>query len=107
MPEPSDVLIARALAEPERLVVHDPAYARGAQNLGRLLRKTQELLLGGGTAEEALWELWNGTNWPHRLHSAALRGGAAGRNADRDLTPSARSSTPPPAPRSAPAGAAP
>ncbi|WP_254792831.1 UrvD/REP family ATP-dependent DNA helicase, partial [Streptomyces sp. CC77] len=85
VPEPSDVLIARALAEPERLVVHDPAYARGAQNLGRLLRKTQELLLGGGTAEEALWELWNGTTWPHRLHSAALRGGAAGRNADRDL----------------------
>ncbi|MDT3396971.1 ATP-dependent DNA helicase [Streptomyces sp. B1866] len=85
VPRPSDVLAAEALAEPERLVAHDPAYARGAQRLGPLLRKTRELLAGGGTAEEALWELWNGTPWPGRLERAAHRGGAAGRNADRDL----------------------
>ncbi|WP_029553337.1 ATP-dependent DNA helicase [Streptomyces somaliensis] len=84
-PPPSDVLLARALAEPERLVAHDPAYARGAQHLGRLLRETRDLLALGGTAEEALWHLWNGTGWPNRLHRAALRGGPAGRNADRDL----------------------
>ncbi|WP_405601790.1 ATP-dependent helicase [Streptomyces sp. NBC_01410] len=85
IPPPSDELLARALAEPERLVAHDPAYARGAQRLGALLRKARELLEGGGTAEEALWELWAGTPWPQRLERAALRGGAAGRNADRDL----------------------
>lgn len=85
VPAPSDELIARALAEPERLVAHDPAYARGAQRLGALLRKARELLAGGGTAEEALWELWDGTTWPTRLERAARRGGAAGRNADRDL----------------------
>ncbi|WP_338672821.1 ATP-dependent DNA helicase [Streptomyces sp. SCSIO 30461] len=85
VPAPSSSLIARALAEPERLTAHDPAYARGAQQLGALLRKARELLEGGGTAEEALWELWNGTNWPQRLQRASLRGGAAGRNADRDL----------------------
>ncbi|MFG2328879.1 ATP-dependent helicase [Streptomyces sp. NPDC048604] len=85
VPAPSDVLLARALAEPERLVAHDPAYARGAQRLGDLLRRARELLAGGGTAEEALWLLWNGTPWPGRLERAALRGGAAGRNADRDL----------------------
>ncbi|MFJ2740433.1 UvrD-helicase domain-containing protein [Streptomyces sp. NPDC087440] len=85
VPPPSDVLLARALAEPERLVAHDPAYARGAQHLGALLRKARERLAGGGTAEEALWELWSGTGWPGRLERAALRGGAAGRNADRDL----------------------
>lgn len=84
-PPPSDALLARALAEPERLVAHDPAYARGAQHLGRLLRETRDLLALGGTAEEALWHLWNGTGWPNRLHRAALRGGPAGRNADRDL----------------------
>ena len=39
----------------ERLVAHDPAYARGAQRLGALLRKARERLAGGGTAEEALW----------------------------------------------------
>ncbi|MBR7677828.1 ATP-dependent helicase, partial [Streptomyces daliensis] len=85
VPRPSDELLAEALAEPERLVAHDPSYARGAQRLGLLLRKAGELLTGGGTAEEALWELWHGTPWPQRLERAALRGGAAGRNADRDL----------------------
>ncbi|MFJ5058397.1 ATP-dependent helicase [Streptomyces nigra] len=85
LPPPSDDLLARALAEPERLTVHDPAYARGAQRLGALLRKARERLAGGGTAEEALWDLWEGTPWPTRLERAARRGGAAGRNADRDL----------------------
>ncbi|MFE2843776.1 ATP-dependent helicase [Streptomyces scopuliridis] len=85
VPAASDALLARALAEPERLVAHDPAYARGAQRLGALLRKARELLEGGGTAEEALWELWDGTAWPGRLERSALRGGAGGRNADRDL----------------------
>ncbi|MFD4246703.1 UvrD-helicase domain-containing protein [Streptomyces sp. NPDC058525] len=85
VPAPSDVLLARALAEPERLTAHDPAFARGAQRLGLLLRKARELLQGGGTAEEALWTLWDGTPWPQRLERSARRGGAAGRNADRDL----------------------
>lgn len=85
VPPPSDGLLTRALAEPERLVAHDPTYARGAQRLGALLRKARERLAGGGTAEEALWDLWQGTPWPGRLERAALRGGAAGRNADRDL----------------------
>ncbi|WP_344368915.1 ATP-dependent helicase, partial [Streptomyces indiaensis] len=63
LPPPSDVLLAQALAEPERLAVHDPTYARGAQRLGALLRKARERLAGGGTAEEALWDLWDGTPW--------------------------------------------
>ncbi|MEU6305264.1 ATP-dependent helicase [Streptomyces chartreusis] len=85
LPPPSDDLLARALAEPERLAVHDPTYARGAQRLGALLRKARERLASGGTAEEALWDLWEGTPWPARLERTARRGGAAGRNADRDL----------------------
>nr|WP_202497425.1 ATP-dependent DNA helicase [Streptomyces sp. SID5469] len=86
VPPPSDELLARALAEPERLVAHDPAYARGAQRLGVLLRKARERLAGGrARRRRALWELWDGTPWPQRLARAARRGGAAGRNADRDL----------------------
>ncbi|MFE9255518.1 ATP-dependent helicase [Streptomyces sp. NPDC006879] len=84
-PAPSDVLIARALAEPERLVAHDSAYAQAAHRLGLLLRQTREVLAGGGTAEDALWVLWDGTSWPGRLERNARRGGPAGRNADRDL----------------------
>ncbi|WP_369201863.1 ATP-dependent helicase [Streptomyces sp. PU-14G] len=96
VPRPSDVLLAEALAEPERLVAHTPQSltasaapqgrsVEGAHSLGLLLRKTRELLAGGGTAEEALWTLWMGTSWPDRLERAARRGGAGGRNADRDL----------------------
>ncbi|MFI8926110.1 ATP-dependent helicase [Streptomyces sp. NPDC053474] len=85
LPPPSDELLARALAEPERLVAHDPSYAKGAQRLGELIGRARACLAGGGTAEQALWELWDGTPWPRRLERAALRGGAAGRNADRDL----------------------
>ncbi|MEU4120058.1 ATP-dependent DNA helicase [Kitasatospora sp. NPDC028055] len=85
-PRPAGVLIREALAEPERLVALDPATARRARDLGTLLRKVRELLAGGCTAEEALWELWDGSRrWRERLERAALRGGAAGRNADRDL----------------------
>lgn len=85
LPPPSDELLARALAEPERLVAHDATYARGAQRLGALLGKVRERLAGGGTVEEALWDVWHGTPWPARLERATRRGGAAGRNADRDL----------------------
>ncbi|MFI6443176.1 ATP-dependent helicase [Kitasatospora sp. NPDC050543] len=83
---PAQELIREALAEPERLVAMDPGYARRARDLGVLLRKVRELLAGGGTAEEALWALWDGSQrWRERLERSALRGGAAGRNADRDL----------------------
>ena len=93
VPRPSDELLAEALAQPERLVAHEPSatapggpgHARGAQRLGLLLRQVRELLAGGGTAEQALWLLWDGTPWPHRLERTARRGGPAGRNADRDL----------------------
>ncbi|GAA3030657.1 ATP-dependent DNA helicase [Streptomyces lactacystinicus] len=86
VPRPAAELIREALAEPERLVALDPAHARRARDLGTLLRKVREQLAGGCTAEEALWELWDGSRrWRERLERAALRGGAAGRNADRDL----------------------
>ncbi|MGF1429969.1 ATP-dependent helicase [Kitasatospora sp. LaBMicrA B282] len=83
---PSDELVREALAHPEQLVTLDLPPARRARELGLLLRKVRELLAGGGTAEEALWELWDGSpRWRERLERAALRGGAVGRNADRDL----------------------
>ncbi|MEE1784872.1 ATP-dependent DNA helicase [Streptomyces sp. SP17BM10] len=85
-PRPAGELLREALAEPERLVALDPAHARRARDLGTLLRKVREALAGGCTAEDALWALWEGSRrWRERLERAALRGGAAGRNADRDL----------------------
>ncbi|MFF1793239.1 ATP-dependent helicase [Kitasatospora sp. NPDC058263] len=86
VPRAAEELIREALAEPERLIALDPSHARRARDLGTLLRKVRERLAGGCTAEDALWELWDGSRrWRERLERAALRGGAAGRNADRDL----------------------
>ncbi|MDH6135108.1 superfamily I DNA/RNA helicase/RecB family exonuclease [Kitasatospora sp. MAA4] len=82
----ADELVREALAEPGRLVAMDPGYARRARDLGFLLRKVREHLIGGGTAEEALWLLWDGSpRWRERLERSALRSGTVGRNADRDL----------------------
>ncbi|NUU21222.1 MAG: ATP-dependent helicase, partial [Streptomycetaceae bacterium] len=82
---PSAELIRDALAHPEQLIAIDPQVGVGAYRLGRLLQKAREILDAGGTTEAALWELWHGTPWPARLERAVLRGGPAGRNADRDL----------------------
>ncbi|MEY9936003.1 ATP-dependent helicase [Streptacidiphilus sp. MAP5-3] len=82
----AELLIREALAEPERLVLLAGQPARRARELGLLLRKVRELLLSGVSAEEALWALWEASSsWRERLERGALRGGAAGRNADRDL----------------------
>ncbi|GAA4949847.1 hypothetical protein GCM10023205_07990 [Yinghuangia aomiensis] len=78
-------LVREALAHPEQLVAVDERVGRGAYRLGRLIEAARAVLDGGGTTEAALWELWQGTPWPARLERSVLRGGAAGRNADRDL----------------------
>jgi RecB family exonuclease len=50
-----------------------------------LLQRGRTHLDGGGTAEEVLWTLWEGTRWPQRLRSAIEAGGGAARHAHRDL----------------------
>ncbi|KWX04205.1 helicase UvrD [Carbonactinospora thermoautotrophica] len=85
MPRPAAELIREALAEPERLVAIEDESAAKVAELGRLLQRTRAVLAEGGTAEEALWEIWSGTRWPERLAAASRRGGPAGRKADRDL----------------------
>ncbi|WP_436773515.1 ATP-dependent helicase [Yinghuangia sp. YIM S09857] len=82
---PSAELIRDALAHPEQLVAVDAQIGAGAYRLGMLIAKARAILDAGGTTEAALWELWHGTPWPARLERAVLRGGSAGRNADRDL----------------------
>ncbi|WP_366937651.1 ATP-dependent DNA helicase [uncultured Corynebacterium sp.] len=40
---------------------------------------------GGGSIEDCLWAVWDATGLATRLQAAALRGGATGSQADRDL----------------------
>lgn len=58
-----------------------------ARALGRLLGRAAEMVASGAQAEEVLWTLWQGTDWPRRLRETALhRGRLDGADrADRDL----------------------
>jgi superfamily I DNA/RNA helicase/RecB family exonuclease len=59
--------------------------AVAARGLHSLLRATADALAGDATAEDALWQLWSGTDWPGRLRRAVESGGGAARRAHRDL----------------------
>lgn len=61
------------------------AVLRRAATLARLLLRIEELVIGGASAEEALWALWSGTTWPQRLRTRAMSGGEESRRANRDL----------------------
>lgn len=90
LPPLSDELIQLALREPERFaecaeLVGDSPELRAGQRLAELLQRVEQAVQRGGTAEEALWTLWAGTDWPLRLRAEADAGGDLTRRADRDL----------------------
>jgi superfamily I DNA/RNA helicase/RecB family exonuclease len=80
-------------AELVRAAVLDPTFidgltsgaARKAAKLTRLLASAREQLDAQATAEEVLWALWSGTDWPGRLRRAATSGGPGALMAHRDL----------------------
>jgi superfamily I DNA/RNA helicase/RecB family exonuclease len=83
LPAPSAELVREALADPRLLLPVDPRTARPVERLAALIDRARAALAEG--PEAALWELWSGSPWPHRLEAASLAGGAQGRSADRDL----------------------
>ena len=84
-PRPSLELIAESIREPERLVAHGNGVASGARRLVTLLAAAREELSATGSAEMALWAVWERSGWPRRLAAAARTGGQEARAADRDL----------------------
>ncbi|HWU20098.1 MAG TPA: ATP-dependent DNA helicase [Nocardioides sp.] len=77
---------AEAIAE----VLADASLLEGVEGEGAdrirafagLVAAGREVLDQGGSVEEVLWELWDGTSWPRRLRAAAEAGN---RHAHRDL----------------------
>ncbi len=84
-PVPSAEALRDALAQPARLVAADQRVAGRVRALGLLLARVGTLLAEGGAAQDALWLLWEGTDWSARLQRSSDEGGASGRAADRDL----------------------
>ncbi len=86
LPRRSPELVRDALVDPSRLdEVPDAAEMAAVRRLAHLLHRTAALIDDGATAEEALWQLWIGTDWPERLRLEARSGGDPGRRANRDL----------------------
>lgn len=71
LPDFGDLLTEREVAVLERV--------RGVLGAG------VEQAAAGASVEEILWAMWNATGLAERLQAAALRGGATGSQADRDL----------------------
>jgi superfamily I DNA/RNA helicase/RecB family exonuclease len=84
-PRPSPVLLRDMLLDPSALDGLPGRPVTRARALADLLRTARERLDAGGTAEEVLWVLWSGTDWPQRLRRTVEHGGAAARLAHRDL----------------------
>ncbi len=85
MPLTSRELVRRAVLWDGFLDDLDGPETTGVRALHTLLRSTADALAADGTAEEALWHLWSGTDWPGRLRRAVELGGGAARRAHRDL----------------------
>ena len=77
-PRPSAELLREALLDPDaaRRRRRERGAAKAA-GLAALLRAAARALDAGGTAEEVLWPLWAGTDWPRRLRRGVDRGGQA------------------------------
>ncbi|HEU0089621.1 MAG TPA: ATP-dependent DNA helicase [Pseudonocardiaceae bacterium] len=82
----SGTLLVDALApDADQLVALDERTAAPARRLARLLATAARAAQGGGTAEQVLWQVWQASGLARRWADAALRGGPAGAQADRDL----------------------
>ncbi|MCX6400983.1 MAG: ATP-dependent DNA helicase [Propionibacteriales bacterium] len=63
----------------------DTPEAGQARALAMLLARARADLDAGASAEDLLWTVWSGTNWPQRLRRYVEAGGGSARRAHRDL----------------------
>ena len=88
-PRPSRLLVAEALADPSALAAPpgtpEAEAVAAARRLAGLLRRAAEQIAAGDPAEQVLWTLWDGTDWPARLQRQSEAGGDGALQADHDL----------------------
>ncbi|MBG0833402.1 ATP-dependent helicase [Planomonospora sp. ID67723] len=84
-PRSSGELLVAALKDARELVLVEPHIALPAERLARLIAAASEAVRQGGTAEDALWAVWQLTGLAEKWSEASAAGGHRGRQADRDL----------------------
>ena len=84
-PRPSAELVRDALLDGRDLSTVEEWAAAPVRRLTALLAGARAVLDAGGTPEDALWSLWDGSGWGRRLEADAMGTGTAARQADRDL----------------------
>ncbi len=88
---PARVLLAELLGDPTAAVTlaqgHTPVgiVAAAVGRVARLLKRAAAQVLAGEPAEQVLWTLWDGTDWPQRLRAEAEGSGEGASRAHRDL----------------------
>lgn len=87
---PARVLVAELLHVPAGLSLdapHTPTgqAAAGVERVARLLQRAAAQIESGEPAEQVLWSLWDGTDWPRRLREEAESAGEGAARAHRDL----------------------
>jgi RecB family exonuclease len=85
LPLTSRELIRRAVLHDGFLDDLEGPEVAAARAVHTLLRSTSDALAADATAEDALWRLWSGTDWPGRLRRGVELGGGTARRAHRDL----------------------
>ncbi len=78
-------LIASALAEPAGLVTLPRRIGSAAERVASLLSAVRDTIDSGGSAEDALWSLWQGSGLAGSWAAASAAGGPRGEAADRDI----------------------
>lgn len=82
----SDALLVEALADPARVASLRPDVAEPARRVASVLAAGRAALeVEGASAETVLWALWSACGLAEPWRRRALRGGAGGVRADRDL----------------------
>ncbi|MFC7592829.1 ATP-dependent helicase [Nonomuraea antimicrobica] len=81
----SGELLVAAVEDLRELTRVEPHVALPAERVARLLATAREAARQGGTAEDLLWAVWQGSGLAERWSELSLQSGPRGAQADRDL----------------------
>ncbi|MEV0587352.1 ATP-dependent DNA helicase [Nonomuraea sp. NPDC050310] len=84
-PRTSGELLVAALRDARELTPVEPHVALPAERVAKLLAVAKQSVRHGGTAEDALWEVWSASGLAERWTEQSIAGGSRGAQADRDL----------------------